>query len=520
VGTTKVKYFLAATLLLILSACGDAENSEVESGGDPAPAADASTPQTEPDETLAPDEILPMPFQVIWHPWHGDWDGMVERRLIRAVVPFDGYQYYYDAGKPRGATWELLQRLEQHVNKTLSTGNVKVFVVAIPVNRDQLIPALEDGHADLIAADLTMTDERTSQLAFSRPLLSNVNEVIVTGKTAAPIKTVDDLAGREIVVRKSSSYHEHLLALQKDFTDRGLEPPTLGLADEILEAEDLLDMLNTGMIDITVLDDYKAEFWADVFPDIVVRDDLVINEGGAIGWAMHKDAPQFALAIEGFMQRYGKGTMVGNDTYNRYLADASRVRCAQRRQPSDRLLNLASLFERYGERFDFDWLMLAAQGFQESGLRQDRRNPSGAVGVMQIKPSTAADRNVGIDDVTDVENNIHAAAKYMRFLADRYFNDPQIDELNQWLLTLGAYNAGPAKINRFRREAEANGYDPNKWFDNVEIIAARKIGSETVTYVSNIFKYYVGYQLTVERLSHRGERHGEALNSCWADENS
>lgn len=519
-GTTKVKYFLAATLLLILSACGDAGNSEVESGGDPAPAADASTPQTEPDETLSPDEILPMPLQVIWQPWHGDWDGMVERRIIRAVVPFDGYQYYYDAGKPRGATWELLQRLEQHINKTLRTGNVKVFVVAIPVNRDQLIPALEGGHADLIAADMTMTDERTSQLVFSRPLLTNVNEVIVTGKTADPIKTVDDLAGREIVVRKSSSYHEHLLALQKDFTDRGLEPPTLALADEILAAEDLLDMLNTGMIDITVLDDYKAQFWATVFPNIVVRDDLVINESGAIGWAMRKDTPQFAMAIDGFMQRYGKGTMVGNDTYNRYLADASRVRCAQRRQPSARLRDLASLFEKYGEQFDFGWLMLAAQGFQESGLRQDRRNPSGAVGVMQIKPSTAADRNVGIDDVTDVENNIHAAAKYMRFLADRYFNDPQIDELNQWLLTLGAYNAGPAKINRFRREAEANGYDPNKWFDNVEIIAARKIGSETVTYVSNIFKYYVAYQLTVERLSRRGERHGEALNSCWADENA
>jgi membrane-bound lytic murein transglycosylase MltF len=518
--TGKLKFLLAATSLLILSACGDAGNSGGKSEGEPEPAANASAPQADLDELPSPDELLPMPFRVIWQPWYGDWDGMVERRVIRAVVPFDGYQYYYDAGKPRGATWELLQRLEKHVNETLSTGNVKVFVVAIPVNRDQLIPALEDGHADLIAADLTMTNERTSQLEFSRPLLTDVNEVIVTGKAVDPIKSIDDLAGREIVVRKSSSYHEHLLALQQDFTDRGLEPPTLGLADEILEAEDLLDMLNTGMIDITVLDDYKAKFWAAVFPHIVVRDDLVINESGAIGWAMRKNVPQFAMAIDGFMRRFGKGTMVGNDTYNRYLADASKVRCVQRRQPSDRLLNLASLFEKYGEQFDFSWLMLAAQGFQESGLRQDRKNPSGAVGVMQIKPSTAADRNIGIDDVTDIENNIHAAAKYMRFLADRYFNDPEIDELNQWLLTLGAYNAGPAKINRFRREAESNGYDPKKWFDNVEIIAARNIGRETVTYVSNIFKYYVGYQLTVERLSHRGERHGEALNSCWADENA
>jgi len=508
-----VKYLIAATLLLTLAACGDA-------GESPVSATDPSASRADLEEMPSPGELLPMPFQAIWHPWHGDWEGMVERRLIRAVVPFDGYQFYYDAGMPRGATWELLQRLEQHVNKTLGSGNVKVFVVAIPVNRDRLIPALLEGHADLVAADLTMTDERSEQLEFSRPLLTNVNEVVVTGRDADPITTLDDLAGREIVVRKSSSYFEHLLGLQKDFTERGLEPPTVSLADEILEAEDLLDMLNAGIIDFTVLDDYKAKFWATVFPDVVVREDLVINEGGAIGWAMRDDTPQFALAIDGFMQRYGKGTVVGNDTYNRYLTDAAKVRCVQRRQPSDRMLNLAALFEKYGEKFEFNWLMLAAQGFQESGLRQDRKSPSGAIGVMQIKPSTAADRNVGIDDVTGAENNIHAATKYMRFLADRYFNEPEIDDLNQWLLTLGAYNAGPAKINRYRREAEENGYDPNRWFDNVEIIAARKIGRETVTYVSNIFKYYVGYQLTLERLNLRGERHGEALNSCWADENA
>lgn len=513
---SNVKHFLAAALLLILSACGDAG----ESGREPGQVADPSTPQADLDEMPSPGELLPMPFRAIWHPWHGDWEGMLERRLIRAVVPFDGYQFYYDAGQPRGATWELLQRLEQHVNKTLGSGDVKVYVVAIPVNRDRLIPALLEGHADLVAADLTMTDERSEQLKFSRPLLTNVNEVVVTGKDADPITALDDLAGREIVVRKSSSYYEHLLALQNDFSERGLEPPKVSLADEILEAEDLLDMLNAGIINITVLDDYKANFWATVFPDIVVRDDLVVNEGGTIGWAMRKDTPQFTLAIDGFMQRYGKGTLVGNDTYNRYLNDAAKVRCAQRRQPSDRIHNLSTLFEKYGEKFDFKWLMLAAQGFQESGLRQDRRSPSGAIGVMQIKPSTAADPNVGIDDVTDADGNIHAAAKYMRFLADRYFNDDKIDDLNQWLLTLGAYNAGPAKINRYRQEAAANGYDPNRWFDNVEIIAAQKIGRETVTYVSNIFKYYVGYQLTLERLNLRDDRHGETLNSCWADENA
>ena len=469
-------------------------------------------------EVLATAERLPMPFRAIWEPWIGDWEGMIERRVIRAVVPFGGYQFYYENGRPRGATWELLQRFESHVNETLSLKNVKVYVVAIPVNRDELIPAVMNGNADLVAADLTITEQREEMLQFSRPLLADIREIVVTRRGAEPLDDIDDLAGREIAVRRSSSYFEHLQRVQEDFRARGLTPPEITPADEVLEAEDLLDMLNAGLIDITVLDDYKARFWATVFPDIEIREDLVINEGGSIGWAMRKSSSQLALAVKGYMQRYGKGTLVGNDTYNRFLSDASRVRCVQRRELSPQNLELTRLFQEYGEQYDFDWLMLAAQGYQESGFRQDRTSPAGAVGVMQIKPSTAADRNVGIDDVSNVDNNIHAGAKYMRFLADRYFSDEEIGSLDQWLLSLSAYNAGPAKINRYRKEAVEHGYDPNRWFDHVEIIAARRIGRETVTYVSNVFKYFVGYQLTVERLRARGERHSEALNSCWADD--
>ena len=466
------------------------------------------------DENPSAGDILPMPFRVIWEPWSGDFDGMVERRIIRAVVPFGGYQFYYVDGLPKGASYDLLQRLEEHVNKALGRRNIKVYVVAIPVSRDELLPALLGGHADLVAADLTITGERAGQVDFARPMLRDIDEVVVTGPGEAPIGTLDDLAGRQIVIRASSSYHEHLLGLIADFEQRGLEPPEIRLADEILEAEDLLEMVNGGLIGITVMDDYKAEFWASVFPNIDVRDDLVINEGGSIAWAMRKNSPGFASVIESFLSKYGRGTLVGNDTYNRYLSDAARVRCSHTSSSMRELQELAGVFQKYGEQFDFDYLMLAAQAFQESGLRQDRRSPAGAVGIMQIKPSTAADRNVGIDDITTVDGNVHAGAKYMRFIADRYFADDKFNDLNQWLLSLAAYNAGPAKINRYRREAAQNGYDPNRWFDNVEIIAARRIGSETVTYVSNVFKYYVGYQISTQRGALREQRYAAELPEC------
>jgi membrane-bound lytic murein transglycosylase MltF len=404
-----------------------------------------------------------------------------------AVVPFGGYQFYYVDGLPKGATYDLLQRLESYINKELGRRNIKVYVVVIPVSRDELIPAMLNGHADLVAGDLTITPERSALVSFARPMLRDIDEVIVTGPGAPPIESLDDLAEQEIVVRESSSYFEHLQPLIADFESRGLKA------------------------------DYKAEFWATVFPNIVVRDDLVINEGGSIAWAIRKDNPQFAEIIKDFLRKYGKGTLVGNDTYNRYLSNASRVRCSHTNRALQRVRELISVFQKYGEMFEFDWLMLAAQAFQESGLRQDRKSPAGAIGIMQIKPSTAADKNVGIDDVTTVDGNVHAGAKYMRFIADRYFSDEKFNDLNQWLFSLAAYNAGPAKINRYRREAADNGYDPNRWFDNVEIVAARRIGSETVTYVSNVFKYYVGYQITMQRGAIREERYANELQECAAE---
>jgi membrane-bound lytic murein transglycosylase MltF len=510
---------LLALVLSLFAACSGETTS---TPGEASSATSDAESQTEALDELAGQvmqnpttgDFLPLPFARIWAPARVGFEEMVDRRVIRAVVPYGGYQFYYDVGRPRGATYELVQRFETFLNEELKTGNVKVYVVVIPVSRDELLPSLEEGRADIVAADLTITDERSSRVDFSIPLLAGINEVVVTGPEAPEIDTLEDLAGTEIFVRESSSYFEHLQRLSAEFESRGLAVPVIVKADELLEAEDILEMLDGGLIGVTVVDEYKAEFWAKIFPNIQVRNDLVINEGGEIAWATRTATPELMKIINRFLRRYGRGTLVGNDTYNRYLTDAARVRCAHMRERTEQTQELAQLFRTYGARYDFQWLMLAAQGYQESGLRQSRRSPAGAIGVMQVKPSTAADPNVGIDDVSTVENNIHAGAKYMRFLADRYFSNDGMDALNQWFMTLAAYNAGPAKVAAMRREAEKSGYDPNRWFDQVEIIAAQKIGKETVTYVSNIFKYYIGYQVIERRHELRTLRHGDVLEEC------
>ena len=449
----------------------------------------------------------------LWQPWHGDLDGIIERRVIRVLVPFGGYQYYYVRGRPRGAIVELLQKMESHLNKELERRHIKVYVAPIPVSRDQLIPFLLDGHGDMIAADLTVTEARSKQLLFSRPLLKGINEVIVTGPSSPPIKDLNDLSGVEVVVRASSSYFEHLQRLNEQFARDGIEPVLVREADELLEAEDLLEMVNAGMIPTTVLDDYKAEFWHSVFPKIVVRNDISINNSGAIAWAMKPESKELAAYVERFLRKNGRGTLVGNDTYNRYLADSSRVRCAMSPNRTSGMEELVHWFKTYGDKYNFDWLMLAAQGYQESHLKQSRKSHVGAVGVMQIKPSTAADPNVNVEDVTILQNNIHAGSKYMRFISDRYFSDG-MDELNRWLFSLAAYNAGPARVAKLRREASESGLDRNSWFGNVEIIAGQRIGRETVNYVSSIYKYYVGYKLSEVRITEERERHGAELTGC------
>jgi len=500
--------------VMLLAACGG--GNDAPDAGEPA-ATDAPGEMgnaAEPTDPLPTDTNFTIPFDRLWQPWIGDLPGMIERRVIRVVVPYGGYQFYYDAGAPKGAVYDLLKQFEAYLNQELGRKNIRVYVAVIPLSRDQLFPALLNGNADLIAADITETERRANLADFTSPLLTDIDEIIVTGPKAPRLESLDELSGRDVFLRASSSYHEHMLELVDDFIARGVEPPNIVLADELLETHDILEMLDAGLVDITVVDDYKADFWTTVYENITLHPDLAIHRNGQTSWAFRKESPEFAEMLAGFMRRYGKGTLVGNDTYSRYLADADRVRCAATVLNDDTLKELEAAFRSSAEEFDFDWLMLAAQAFQESRFRHGRKSPAGAVGVMQIKPSTAGDRNVGIADISSIDNNVRAGAKYMRFLIDRYFADDGIDELNRWFFGLAAYNAGPARVARLRREAASEGKDANRWFDNVEIIAGRRIGRETVAYVSSIYKYFIGYHLLEARAEAMQREFPAVIGGC------
>lgn len=428
--------------------------------------------------------------------WAGDFDGMVERRMIRVLVVHNKMMFFFDKARMRGITYEGFMEFEKYINDKLNTGTRKIKMVFLPVPRDQLIPWLLEGRGDIVASNLTITDERKKRVDFSQPALKNVSEILVTGPTAPAVGTIEDLSGKEVYARPSSSYYEHLTRLNASFEKQGRPKIKIVEASEYLEDSDLLEMVNVGLIPMVVVDDHKAKFWAQIFKKTTLHPEITINKGGAVAWGMRKGSPKLEQITNEFIRKNKKGTMLGNVLFKRYLVNNKWARNTLGPKEQKRFEDLVALFQKYSDQYDFDYLMVAALAYQESQLDHSSRSDAGAIGIMQMLPATAADKNVGIPDIDDLENNIHAGVKYLRFLRDRYFNDPAIDKLNQNLFAFASYNAGPAKIRRLRDEAMKMGLDPNIWFGNVEVVAAKRIGRETVQYVSNIYKYYIAYSLT------------------------
>ena len=368
-----------------------------------------------------------------------------------------------------------------------------VHVVIVPTTRDRLIPALAEGLGDIAVGNLTITKQRLKQADFSTPFWDDISEIVVTGPSSPKLTSLDDLSGKEIHTRKSSSYYGSLLRLNKKFAAKGKPKVKINLVSEYLEDEDLLEMLAAELLEIVVVDDHKAVFWAEVLDKITIHPDIKVNTGGKLGWAFRKNSPELKKVVDSFVKKHKIGTLFGNVMYKRYMQNASFIKSNMKGKDFQRFQDTLAIFSKYADKYSFDELMLAALAYQESKIDQNKKSPAGAVGVMQILPSTAKDKNVDIKNIHKIDPNIHAGTKYLRFMVDRYFDEPGIDKLNRGLFAFASYNAGPAKIARLRKEAAKAGLDPNVWFQNVELIAGKRIGRETVQYVSNIFKYYTAY---------------------------
>jgi membrane-bound lytic murein transglycosylase MltF len=466
-----------------------------------APASPAGEGVSNPGPTLEELESS-LGLKVIATPWQGDLEDMKARRVIRVLTVYGLGRYYFQDGSERGFAVESMKAFEETINQGRKSYE-RVYVVFIPVGRDQLLPGLLEGRGDIAVAGLTITPERQELVDFTTPQAKSVKEILVTGPTAEAITSVQDLSGKTIHVRESSSYHESLKALSDKLMAEGKPAIDIQFISDRLEDEDLLEMVAAGLLPWMVIDDYKADMFEGVYEKTTFHRDLVFREGAQIGYAFRKGSPQLAAALNAHMNNYRQGTLHGNILIKRYVEDLNWVENALEADNYERFNGVAEIFRKYGDQYGMDYLLVAAQGYQESRLDQSARSKAGAVGIMQLLPSTAADPNVGIPDISTPDANIHAGVKYVEFLRSRYFNDPAIDATNQTLLAMASYNAGPNRIATLRKKTAAQGLDPNKWFGNVEVIVAKDVGREPVQYVANIYKYYISYRMAIAQAEAR-----------------
>lgn len=286
----------------------------------------------------------------IMQPQKGDLPDMINRRAIRVLTTYSKTFFFIDKGTQRGATHDLFIALEKDLNnqlakeKKLKQKHLKVRIVFIPVTRDNLFKALNEGKGDIAAANLTITSSRQEQVAFTTPLYSDVKELLVSGPSSSDVKNLEQLSGKTVFVRRSSSYYESLQTLNARFAKASLPPVILQEAPEALEDEDLLEMLNAGLIPLIVVDRHKALFWKQVFPKIQVHDDIVLRDGGSIAWAVRKDNPQLLAVLNNFVKNNRQGSTLGNMILLRYLKSATYVKNAAANRERAKFLQMVEIF--------------------------------------------------------------------------------------------------------------------------------------------------------------------------------
>ncbi|NIM18678.1 MAG: transporter substrate-binding domain-containing protein [Candidatus Latescibacteria bacterium] len=422
-------------------------------------------------------------------------DSLLERRYIRVLTVFNKTGFFTEKGRFFGFEYELLEDYEQYLNKRIGRSGLNVVLEFIPCQRDQLIEKLLDGYGDIVAAQMTSIPERKKLVDFTRPYLTGIKEVLITNEWTAAPRSIEELAGKEVFVRKNSSYYHSLLSLNERFAREGKELVRILESSGDLETEDILEMVSSGAVSMTVCDSYIAGIWKRLLNHIAVHENIVLRSNVNIAWMVRKNNPKLKASCNKFLKTRRRGTLLGNIYFNRYYRETSWITNPLDEKDRRKAMQYEELFKKYAERYGFDWRLIMALAYQESRLDHGKKSQAGAIGLMQIRQETSTDENVNIEDVYKLDNNIHAGVRYPAFLRDHYFDSPEIRPRDRIRFALASYNAGPTAIARARMHAREIGLDPDRWFRNVELAALHRIGREPTRYVSNINKYYVIYRI-------------------------
>jgi membrane-bound lytic murein transglycosylase F len=421
----------------------------------------------------------------------GDLDAIKKRKVLRVLTRNNAATYFLYRGELVGFDYELVKRFADQKGLRLE--------VIVPPNRSDLLTWLAEGKGDIVAASLTATENRLARgIAFSRAY-NKVSELVVTRSDDNKLESIEDLRGRKVVVRRSSSYWDSLQAIKAEGIDFQIEA-----APEDLETEEIINRVANGEYDLTVADSHIVNIertWRDD-----IRAAFALGGTREHGWAVRQEDKNLLAAINRYFDKEYRGLFY-NITYRKYFKSTKNInRFAEKRadrNPDGSLSPYDKLARRYARRYGFDWRMVVSQMYQESRFNPKAKSWVGALGLMQVMPRTA--RELELENLRDPETGLHAGVKYLNWLMERF--EPDLAVADRTWFALASYNAGLGHVRDARRLAANMGWNSNKWFGNVEramLLLSKKQyaraarygyvrGEEPVKYVRQIRDRYQAY---------------------------
>src|SRR5271166_3841411 len=310
-----------------------------------------------------------------------DLDGMLRRRLVRMLVPLSPTLFFQDHGTLYGTAAQGAQALEAWLNKTYKTNGPPVVVALVLTSRDKLLGDLLAGRGDIAAGDITVTATLAKQAAFTRPLLSGIKEILVSGPQAAKLAGAEDLSGKEVATREGTASHASLLALNEILVQAGKPPVKLISVPGTLEPEDMMEMVAVGLLPAMIADDWVANLWAGLISGLTLQPQVVLRQDVDIAWGVRQNNPKLLAALNtAIAQVGGSATQISGKTAG-YLKRLKQIHAANTGDDVARFRSMLAMFQRYAGEYDFDDLLLIAQSYQESRLDQSARSGAGAIGL-------------------------------------------------------------------------------------------------------------------------------------------
>lgn len=453
--------------------------------------ADSNSPNSMTENSVAQQQLI-----IHSQPSFEDLPQLLKKRTIKVLVVNHPAYYFIYQSRPRGMAYDMMREYEKRLNqKYFKNTKLKLNILFIPVPSSQIINLLAQGYGDIAIGPLMTPQDQQNQVTHTEPIYTSHQLLLVSHDSIDEYKDIKQLSGKEIWIRRNSIYHQQLQIINQQLSQLNELPIYINIVADELEDYELLDMVDNKQIFMTMISNHSLRLWQKLYKNIKLHPQLVVGNRIPSTWAVRNNTPQLTSSLNRFIIKHKKGTKIGNILHRRYLVTHPWLNKVIHQNFEHRYLETEKIIKKYAKQYKFDWQIILAQAYQESRLNQKAISHRGAVGVMQVLPSTANEPYINIKNINNVDDNIHAGVKYLHFMQQRYFSHKNIAELDSLLLSFAAYNAGPAKLRRLRKRALEKGLNPNIWFNHVEKIAAETIGKETVNYVNNIYKFYITYLL-------------------------